>query len=367
MIKFKIVFLFILLVGMSSCQIGRFVFYNFADIKDNKKFPKRDLIASSKPFEFIQVKEQRKPKELKVGDKKMSFEEYLESQKTVAFLIIRNDSLLYDNYFNSYNKESEVPSFSVAKSVTSILIGIAIQEGKITSIEDPITKYLPEMKDPKMKKVKIRHLLDMTSGIDYNESYVNPLGDAAAFYYGRKLRTQCAKMKCSKEPGTEFYYSSGNSQLLGLILDHALAPQTVTSYLQEKLWTPLQMQYPASWSIDKKKNGMEKTFCCLNTKALDYAKIGRLYLNKGNWNGVQIINENWVKESTKSEENDGRVWYYNNQWWIPSKEGDFVAHGILGQYIYVNPAKNLIMVRLGKSEGKMHNWFGFFVEMAKYY
>ena len=365
--KFKIGFILILLFSLGSCQLGRFIFYNFADIKDHKKFPSRELTASNKPFEFFQVKDQKGPKELDINGKKLSFEKFLESQKTVAYLIIRNDSLLYENYFSNYNRESDVPSFSVAKSVTSILIGIAIQEGKITSVEDPITKYLPEMKDPNMKKVKIRHLLDMTSGIDYNESYVNPFGDAAAFYYGRKLRNQCAKMKCEKEPGTEFYYSSGNTQLLGLILDHVLAPKPVTSYLQEKLWTPLQMQYPGSWSIDKKKNGMEKTFCCLNTKALDYAKIGRLYLNKGNWNGVQIINEDWVKESTKIEEKEGSVSYYNNQWWIPSKDGDFVAHGILGQYIYVNPAKNLIMVRLGKSEGKMHNWFGFFVEMAKYY
>ena len=365
--QIKIVFVFFVVFLFQSCQLGRFVFYNFADINDHKKFPSRTLQASDKPFVFYQAQEQRKPKELDINGKKLSFEKFLESQNTVAFLIIRNDSILYENYFENYQSESDVPSFSVAKSVTSILIGIAIQEGKITSVEDPITKYLPEMKDPNMKKVKISHLLDMTSGIDYNESYVNPFGDAAAFYYGRKLRNQCAKMKCAKEPGTEFYYSSGNTQLLGLILDHVLAPQTVTSYLQEKLWTPLQMQYGASWSIDKKKNGMEKTFCCLNTKALDYAKIGRLYLNKGNWNGKQIINEDWVINSTKVEEKDASVSYYNNQWWLPTKNGDFAAHGILGQYIYVNPAKNLIMVRLGKSEGKMKNWFSFFVEISKYY
>src|SRR5690606_36816833 len=121
----------------------------------------------------------------------------------------------------------------------------------------------------------------------------------------------------------------------------------------EKLWTPLQMGFDATWNIDKKKNGLEKTFCCVNARARDFAKIGRLYLNNGNWNGKQLVSENWVNNSTKIDTSNGSAWYYQYQWWFPSSDGDFVAQGILGQYIYVNPKKNLIIVRLGKNKGEV--------------
>ncbi len=206
----------------------------------------------------------------------------------------------------------------------------------------------------------------MTSGIKFNESYANPFGDAASFYYGLNLRKEIGKMKLKTEPGKQFEYVSGNTQLLGLVLERSLKDKTITSYLQEKIWTPLGMEYDASWSIDRKKNGLEKTFCCLNARARDFAKIGRLYKNKGNWNGKQIVSQRWVEESTKLDTSEGSANFYQYQWWLPTPNEDFMAEGILGQFVYVNPTKDLIIVRLGKKEGKA-DWWTIFTSLAKAY
>jgi CubicO group peptidase (beta-lactamase class C family) len=351
-----------ILILLNSCQLGRFVFYNFADINDHKKFQARQLHNGPIKFNFQTTANGKFPKEFL----NVPFDTYLEDNKTVAFLIIKNDTLQYEKYFKGYDKQSIVPSFSMAKSVTSTLIGCAIDEGFIKSIDEPITRYIPELVTNGFEKVTIKHLLQMTSGIAFNESYINPFGDAASFYYGRNLRKQITKMQLKHEPGKQFEYVSGNTQLLGLVLERALNGKTVTQYLQDKLWTPLEMEYDASWSIDKKKNGLEKTFCCINARARDFAKIGRLYKNKGNWNGKQLVSQKWVEASTKLDTTDGSADYYQYQWWLPSKNGDFMAEGILGQFIYVNPTKNLIIVRLGQNYGKA-NWSDLFTTLASEY
>lgn len=354
-----LIFTIIASTSFSSCQLGRYVVYNFADIQDHKKFHSRPLAADTLPFMFQTAEKGKFPKELD----NIPFDKYLEDNKTVAFLIIKNDTIQYEKYFKGYDKESIVPSFSMAKSVTSILIGCAIDQGLIKSVDEPVTNYIPEIAKKGFDKVTIKHLLQMTSGIKFNESYVNPFGDAASFYYGLNLRKEVKKMKLKTEPGKKFEYVSGNTQLLGLVLERSLKDQTITSYLQEKIWTPLEMEFDASWSIDRKKNGLEKTFCCLNARARDFAKIGRLYKNKGNWNGKQIVSEKWVEESTKSDTSDGSANFYQYQWWLPTPGEDFMAQGILGQFIYVNPKNDLIIVRLGKDEGKA-DWWKIFTSLA---
>lgn len=347
---------------LTSCQLGRYVFYNFADIKDHKKFQSRPLSAANSPFNFQVTNNGKFPKELN----NIPFDKYLEDNKTVAFLIIKNDTIQYEKYFEGYDRESIVPSFSMAKSVTSILIGCAIDERLIKSVDEPIINYIPELSKNGFNKVTIKHLLQMTSGIKFNESYVNPFGDAASFYYGLNLRKEIEKMKLKTEPGKQFEYVSGNTQLLGLVLERSLKNKTITQYLQEKIWTPLEMEYDASWSIDRKNNGLEKTFCCLNARARDFAKIGRLYKNKGNWNGKQIVSQKWVEESTKLDTSEGSAKFYQYQWWLPTPNEDFMAEGILGQFLYVNPKKDLIIVRLGKKEGKAY-WWTIFTSLAKAY
>lgn len=361
-----------ILCSFSSCTLGRFIFYNVADIQDHKKFPSRSLVKQdTKEFEFKKKVQKNTFTEINVKNKKgekktIPFDTFLEKHKTVAFLVIQDDTIQYERYFKKYTKESIVPSFSMAKSVISILIGCAIEDRLIHSVNDPVTAYLPHLATNGFDKVNIEHLLQMTSGLNFNEGYTNPFGHAATFYYGLNLRKVISKLKLKTVPGQGFDYVSGNTQLLGAILEKVLKNKTITTYFQEKIWSQLDMEYDASWSLDKKKNGMEKTFCCINARARDYAKIGRLYLNKGNWNGKQLVPENWVISSTKVDENEGSAWYYQYQWWLPSKDGDFMAQGILGQYIYVNPAKKLIIIRLGKNTGGIR-WGNFFVSLASNY
>lgn len=340
-----------MLFTLSSCKVGRFVYYNFANITDHEIFPSRELKADSIKFIFPVAAVQKLPTSVTVNGKAQDFEHFLEDRNTVAFLVIKNDSIVYEKYFNGYEQSSVVASFSMAKSVTSLLIGCAIDDGLIRSVDEPVTNYIPELKGDDFQKLTIRHLLQMMSGVRFNESYVNPFGDAGTYYYGRNLRKAVYKRKLDNEPGTEFSYSSGDTQMLGLVLERALKGKTITTYLQEKIWTPIGMEYDASWSLDKEEDGLEKTFCCLNARARDFAKIGRLYLNNGNWNGRQIVSESWVQESVMADTNAGQPSHYKYQWWLPNDQGDFTAKGILGQYIYVNPRKDIVMVRLGKSNG----------------
>ncbi|MES2629664.1 MAG: serine hydrolase [Bacteroidota bacterium] len=357
--SFRILLFLSFITLLSGCKVGRFVYYNFANITDHRIFPSRELKAPDQAFTFHSPAKALRFDSLTITtkgkSKKMSFEEFLTENKTVAFLVIRNDTMLYEYYTNGYKKNDIVASFSMAKSINSILIGCAIQDGLIQSVDEPITNYLPHLKKNGLENVTIDHLLNMTSGIGFNENYFNPFGDAASFYYGRRLDKETAEMKPVHAPGTEFSYSSGDSQLLGMVLQASLKGKPITTYLQEKLWTPLQMEHDASWSLDR-KNGTEKTFCCVNAVARDFAKIGRLYLNKGNWNGKQLVPEQWVSESTTSSTANGRAPFYRNQWWLFPKFGAYEAQGILGQYIYVYPDKNMVIVRLGKNYGKYGGW-----------
>jgi CubicO group peptidase (beta-lactamase class C family) len=172
-------------------------------------------------------------------------------------------------------------------------------------------------------------------------------------------------LKLKYEPGKKFEYKSGDNQLLGLILSRAIKPLTITEYFHQKLWEPMGMEYDGYWNTDNTSNGLEKTFCCVAATARDYAKIGQLYLKTGNWNGKQIVSKDWVKRSIQRDTTEGSVWYYQYGWWLSTRETDaYAATGHLGQYIYINPRTNTIIVRLGKSNGKFYHekW----MELFKY-
>lgn len=356
-----IILVIVLTALLSSCHVGRFVVYNFAGINDHKKFPKGNISKPEQPFHFYEVNtdQVKLPKSGTIKGKTLSFEELLQGSKTVAFLVVRNDSLYYEKYFNKYDKESVVASFSMAKSYVSALMGIAIAEGFIKSVNEPIVNYIPELNKEKFGNVTIEQVLNMRSGIYFNESYFNPFGDVAKYYYGTNLRKYIKKLKVKKAPGEEFEYISLNTQLLGLAIENA-TKKPLYKYLEEKIWIPLGMEYDASWSLDSRKNGTAKAFCCLNARARDFAKFGRLYLNNGNWNGRQIVPAEWVRRSTAGN-NTG----YSYQWWLLPTETrtDYEAQGILGQYTYVCPEKNMVIVRLGKKEGNI-NWEQLFQMIA---
>ena len=384
----------VLLLGLVSCHVGRFFIYNFADVRDHKKFPSRPLKAAPVPFQFVGITPGHSvqlPKSFGYKGRDLSLPQMLDKSGTEAFLVIRNDTILYEWY--AKDEKVIVPSFSMAKSFISALIGIAIDEGKIKSTSEPITNYLAFKDNKKFEGITIQHLLDMQSGIKYNESYINPFGDVAKYYYGRRLKKYARHLKIKVPPGTDFEYISLNTQLLGLILEKACGT-SMTAYLQEKIWTPVGMEYDASWSIDSKKHGTEKAFCCINARARDFARFGRLYLKEGNWNGKQLVSKNWVKQSVEFTE-PKNYFLYSNQWWHtrtfhPAEDtmklkkpwmlyyaedkgqkkpyvfcpsGDYFAEGHLGQFIYVAPEKNLIFVRLGSDKITL-NWSYLFMNIA---
>lgn len=277
--------------------------------------------------------------------------------ETIAFMVIKNDSIVHEQYWDGHNAESHTNSFSMAKTITSILIGIAIDEGKIKNVEQPVSDFLPEFKEGDNVKLTVKDLLTMSSGINFDEDYVNPLAYPAAAYYGSDIKKLTYKYKVTEQPGKVFNYLSGNTQLLGFILEKATG-QTPSDYASEKLWKPIGAKNSAFWSLDH-KDGSEKVYCCFNSNAPDFARIGKLYLDSGKWNGKPIVTTDYVLNSVKPadmlDEDGNPNNKYGYCWWIiPDYKGHYIyyARGILGQYIVCIPDKDMIVVRLGNKKEK---------------
>lgn len=278
----------------------------------------------------------------------------IENYETAAFVIIKNDSLCYEQYWDGYSDTSHTNSFSMAKSIVSILTGIAIQEGKIKGIDEHVYDFIPSFKTGMDTLLTIKDLLTMSSGMSYKESYLNPFDYPAEAYYGDDILAATLKYKVVTEPGEKFVYQSGNSALLGYIITLATG-EKLSDYASEKLWQPLGAERPAYWSLDH-KGGMEKAYCCFNSNARDFARIGQLYLDSGRWAGKQLVPQNYVLASIKPALSE----HYGYNWWIltcpngsHSDNGYTIPYcrGILGQYIFVIPQRNMVVVRLGKKRG----------------
>jgi CubicO group peptidase (beta-lactamase class C family) len=280
----------------------------------------------------------------------------LENYKSIAFLVFKNDSILYEEYWDEGAKGSITNSFSMAKTFVSVLVGIAIGEGKIKDENQAVGDFIPEYKVGENAKLTVKHLLTMSSGIDFDEDYVSPFAYPAKAYYGSDIRILTMKYKLVQEPGKVFKYLSGNTELLAFVLEKATR-KSLSDYASEKLWKPLGASKSAYWSLDK-KDGVEKAYCCFNSNARDFARIGSLYMNDGNWHGQQIVPKDYVKSSIipanlideENKPNDR----YGYSWWMLDYKGMhmYYARGILGQYVLAIPDKNLLMVRLGHKRCK---------------
>lgn len=280
--------------------------------------------------------------------------------ETQGVLIVRNDHIVYEKCTGELTPDKIAGVFSVTKSVTSLLCGIAVDEGFIRSVDDAVTDYLPELKtcDPMWQKLTVRHLLDMQSGLDFDDTYslslkqkgLKRLNAMARLNYGRNIPAQVRKLKFRCEPGTEYRYESMTTEILGLVIERATG-RSYADYLEEKVWTPLGMESPAYLSYDSRKHHTPHAFGGLALTMRDLAKIGRLYLNRGEWNGQRIVSESWIEQSTAySSENEGYHFCWYNTSCIGADKPEFpgyYAMGIRGQVLFVNPYKNLIMVRLG--------------------
>ena len=281
----------------------------------------------------------------------------IEKYETIAYLIIKDDSIRYEQYWDGYSEDSYTNSFSMAKTIISILVGIAIDEGKIKSVDQPVGDFLEQYKEGNKAKLTIKHLLTMSSGINFEESYKNPFYFPAEAYFGSDLQKLVSKYDVVEEPGRVFEYLSGNTQILGFVLEKATGVK-VSEYASEKLWKPIGAKNSALWSLDR-ENGDEKAFCCFNSNVRDFARIGQLYLNKGNWKGRQIVSEDYVNKSVMIadliEKDDGtKTERYGYSWWLVNHKGHqiFFAEGLMGQYIIVIPDKKIVVTRLARDRAK---------------
>lgn len=360
---------FIIIAGIFLLpkHILRFFYWNYADLNDYQKFPHVPVKKGESTFYFREAMDSFSfiiPDKFTQGKDYQNFESFVEEKKTVAFLVVKNDTLIYEKYFDNYTDSSIIPSFSVSKPFVSALVGIAIDEGKIKSTMVPITNFLPELTNPGFEEITIEDMLNMRSGIDYNEGYNSPFADMAKYYYGTNLANYIKKLKLKESPDLTYDYISVNTLLLSLIVERATNFK-INNYLEQKIWQPIGMESDATWSIDSEENQTIKSFCCINAVARDFARFGRLYLKKGNWEGHQIISEEWVNRSTSviNDSRDSQGYPYTYQWRV-LPNGSFFAKGILGQYIFVYPEKNLIFVRMGKDYADI-DWADFCLELSK--
>jgi CubicO group peptidase (beta-lactamase class C family) len=349
-----------LLYLFNSCKLIKPIFYNLPDEKDAKRFPYRTVEASDKSavFNFIKATDTLPEiKNIKVENRPMnstgiSLNQFVTLHKTISFAIIRNDSILYEYYAKNYNSKKNISSFSIAKAYVTMLTGIAIKDGLIKNINQPVTDFITEWKDrPDFNLITVKDLLRHTSGLKFTENPFNPNSDQLQFYYGTHLRKNILASTIKEPPGLHFDYESENTCLLGIILERVTG-KTLSAYLQEKIWSQIGTEAPALWNTDRKdSNAIEKAFCCLNAHTLDFAKFARLLLNKGNWNGKQIIPAAWIDEATKrTNEAGGKLTYGYNMGIGPAAYNSFYPVGLYGQWLYIYPKKNLIIVRFGNAD-----------------
>jgi CubicO group peptidase (beta-lactamase class C family) len=275
----------------------------------------------------------------------------MEDFKTTSYLVIKNDSIIYENYWEQYNDKSVTNSFSMAKSFTAALIGIAIKQGLIKNVDEPVGNYIDSYQEGDKAKITIKHLLTMSSGIDFDETYSSPWAWPSEAYYGDDVNVLTLKSGVKEAPGITWKYKGGDTQLLGIILKKVLGNKSISAFATENLWQKMGAEQPAFWSLDNA--GMEKVSCCWYATARDFARFAKLYRNKGNWNGEQLLDTSYVNESfqlanlkdTEGKANDK----YGYQWWIMKHKGHdiFYCRGIRGQYIFTIPDSHLIIVRTG--------------------
>ena len=272
-----------------------------------------------------------------------------ESQGTVAYVIIKNDSLIYEAYYDNYSENSKSNSFSMAKSYVCGLLGKAIMEGYIENLEQPVGDFFPQYLEGLSSKVTVGDLASMASGSSWKENYYWPINITAKAYYGKELEETIFGVSTVKTPGQSFEYSSGDTQLLAMVIEKATG-QKLYNYLSESLWIPLESENDALWQLDSEANGLVKAYCCIASNAKDFARLGKLYKDFGRWKGTQILDSAFVAKSIKPRFKDSPQYGYG--FWLKAQNDKsfFMMEGHLGQCVVVSPSDNLIVVRLGRGK-----------------
>jgi CubicO group peptidase (beta-lactamase class C family) len=290
------------------------------------------------------------------GGETRTLDDYLARNPATGLLIARGDTILIERYQYGRNDRHRITSWSMAKTVTSMLVGIAIAEGHIRSVDDPAAAYVPALRGTEYGRTSLRHLLQMSSGVRFVEQYtgVDDISRLAADTFrqvGAGGVDAVTPYNVRAAPsGTKFYYASVENQVLGLVLRSAVG-RPVADYLQEKIWAPIGAEADATWLIDR--SGQEVTFCCINAVLRDYARLGLLLAHDGNWRGRQIIPVAWIEDATRVPPDQPHLrpgtatpsFGYGYQVWIfPGERRMFALLGVRGQAIFVDPASRLVMV-----------------------
>lgn len=346
-------------LNLNSSGIARSMIWMDADTEDYKRFPSRPVAAGDTPFTYTTVDgyPDGLPPDIAPGHADLST--MLAASRTTAFIVIARDLIVYERYFNGHGPGSIQTSFSVAKSFNSAMVGAAISEGLIASLDQPITDHIPELleRDQRFDAITIRHLISMSSGLRYEETGM-PWGDDARTYYDPDLRRLALESaEIVEAPGQRFHYSNFNPILIGMVLERATG-MAVSDYLSETLWKPLGATADATWSLDSESSGFEKMESGINARAIDFAKFGSLYLHCGFWQGEQVLPPTWIDESTERSDHADPSTRYQYGWWTFGDDvlGDYYAAiGNKGQYIFVFPQDELVIVRHGTDRGDI-NW-----------
>jgi CubicO group peptidase (beta-lactamase class C family) len=274
-----------------------------------------------------------------------------EQRQTKSFLVIKNDSIVFEKYYDGYDENSLSNSFSVAKSIVVSLMGKAIMEGKIKGLDQPVSDYFDEYKEGLASELTVGDLASMSSGMKWNEKYYSVINITSESYFTDDLRSVILRQKIIDKPGQSFRYSSGDTQLLAMVIEKATGT-TLSDYLSEKFWKPMGAENNALWQLDSDNYGMEKAYCCIASTARDFARFGKLYINNGKWGNEIILDSSFVELATKPVFDSSP--YYGYGWWLYNFEGKkvFTMNGHRGQFVISFPEENIIIVRQGSFNEK---------------
>ena len=288
--------------------------------------------------------------------------DYHKSTGTIAYVIIKNDSVWFENYYDGFDENSKSNSFSMAKSYVSGLMGKAIEEGYIKSLNQPVSDFFPEFSEGLAAQMTVGDLSSMASGTNWVEKYYSPLSITTRAYFDDDLEKVILGLKVVDEPGKSYKYSSGDTQLLAMVIEKATGKK-LYDYLTESFWKPLGSENQALWQVDSEDHDLVKAYCCIASNAKDFARFGKLYKDHGKWNGKQVLDSTFIAKSLTPRFPESPQYGYG--WWL-QKRGDksfFMMRGHLGQYVIVQPEDNVIIVRLGMkyllTKRKLNDKYGY--------
>jgi CubicO group peptidase (beta-lactamase class C family) len=355
------------LTATDTSLAARGLIWGGSKYDDWKRFPSRVVRAGDTPVQFS-WEQSDIFEDFTVGG--IQLDAFLEASHTTAFVILHDDALLYEGYFNGSNREATQPSFSVAKSFLSTLVGIALEEGFIGSLDDSVAVYIPELleRDPRFGDITLRDLIMMTSGIRFERSDENPFSDDFITSHSPNMRAAALKTEIAEEPGQGFHYNDYNPELIGMVLERATGI-SVSEYLATRLWGPMGAEADGSWDLDSERSGFERMSVGINGRAIDFAKLGWLFLHDGKVGQRQVIPQAWVEQISGATDaiytaRAEHAYYYQDYWWLDVENDAFYAEGNFGQWIYVYPSANLVLVRHGMDTGGVY-WTGLLGEMAQ--